>query len=157
MSNIIIELADNVYAGVNRIEVKYYYSGVIEAVPGALTHNARYREVPMIQHHISNIKSGNIKGRYCMEPELMDELDFWDNDVPEHYAAKCGKCIKEYELEVDIEILRDDGLYTIVLELFLSSRELAATPIVDLIRQNASKLSFAELKWYCNFLDWENY
>lgn len=156
MSQICIKLSDGVVASVNKIDLKYHYQGVLEAAPGALTMVARRREIPVIQQHIYKIKSGIIKGRYCLEPDLMDEVEFWNNQVQDFFLSRCGKCIKEYELEAELEISQKDGQYTIVLEWFQSSKELAETPLVELLKKAASNLSFQELREHCDFVDWEN-
>ncbi len=154
MSQICIKLSDGIIASVNRIDLKYHYQGVIEAVPGGLTMVAKRHEVPGIQQYINEIQSGKIKGRYCLEPDLMDEVEFWNNHVQDFFLSRCGKCIKEYELEAELEISQKEGQYTIVLESFLSSKELAETPLVELLEKAASNLSFEELKEHCDFVNW---
>lgn len=156
MSQICIKLSDGIIASVNKIDLKYHYQGVLEAVPGSLTRVAKRFEVPGIQQHINEIKSGKIKGRYCLEPDLMDEVEFWNNNVQDFFLSRCGKCIKEYELEAELEISQEDGQYTIVLESFLSSKELSETSLVELLEKAASNLSFEELKEHCDFVDWDN-
>ena len=156
MSIICVKLTDNIYADVNKIEIKYHYRGVLEAIPGALSRVAQYQEIPDIKRYIQKIQTGAIAGRYCLEPELMDEIDFWGPGTPEQRLSLCGKCIKEYEIEVELGIPQKDGHYAIVVEWFQSTKELSSTPLVELVRKEISNLSFEKLRTHCIYNDWED-
>lgn len=151
-----LNFTDDTYATVTGIEMKYHYLGVLEACPGAFTREAKYRELPFIASHIKDIESGKVKGRYCLEPELMDELDLWEGHAHEMFRSRCGKCIKEYDVNIGLAISQKEGEYTVTLELFLSSKELVSTPIGELLQNAVSKLRFGEIKKYCIFTDWDN-
>lgn len=151
-----VTFSDGIKASVNEVNLKYHYLGLIEAIPGALTHHTKNHEIPEINKRISEIKSGTIKGHFCIEPVLMDEIEFWNGNVHEMFLSRCGKCIKDYDAEVELAISGEDGLYSIVLEFFLSTKELSSIPFMELLQITVDTLSFEDIKQYCTFLDWDN-
>ena len=57
---------------------------------------------------------------------------------------------------VELAISGEDGLYSIVLEFFLSTKELSSIPFIELLQTTVDTLSFEDIKQYCTFLDWDS-
>lgn len=148
-----IQLSDGYTFGVNNINLDFIYSGFIEASPGAFTRFSN-RKLDEIHKSLKEIRSGIIKGRYILEPELVDESDYWNPSIIERYKqrggiSECGKCLKGYKVEAEISNVE----YTITLELYLSVKELDTVPLPELIQKAVVNLSFEDIKDYCNYFD----
>ena len=77
MNEMKAKLSDGVWAGVDKINLTHHYSGVLEAVPGGISRAQNCFEIPRIHERIARIHHYEIKGRYCLEPVLMDEEDLY--------------------------------------------------------------------------------
>lgn len=148
-----IQLSDGYTFGVNNINLDYIYSGFIEASPGAFTRFSN-RKLDEIHKTIKDIRSGIIKGRYILEPEMVDESDHWNPATLEKYKQRggifeCGKCLKEYKVEAEISNVE----YSITIEMYLSAKEIDTVPLPELIQNAVANLSFEEIKDYCNYFD----
>lgn len=148
-----IQLSDGYTFCVNNINLDYIYSGFIEASPGAFTRFCN-RKLDEIHKTIKDIRSGIIKGRYILEPEMVDESDYWNTATLERYKLRggifeCGKCLKEYKVEAEISNVE----YSITIEMYLFAKEIDTVPLPELIQNAVANLSFEEIKDYCNYFD----
>ena len=85
--NIVTKFQDDVYARIISIEMYYRYAGVLEARPGALS---RATEMELLEIHAKQqrISLKGEKGLYLLEPELMEEREFWEVGDNEPQSVK---------------------------------------------------------------------
>ena len=125
--------SDRVSAHVESISVEYTYEGFIEGSLSAITEEII---LPEIKERRKQIETGQLKGVYCFEPELM------------------GKCLKDCSLKAELLVFENDGsVYSITLEWYQSTQELTETPLPKLVQQAAEKLKFKDIKQYCFHYD----
>ena len=128
-----VSYRDRVIAQVESISVEYTYEGFIEGSLSAITEDIF---LPEIKERRNQIATGQLKGVYCFEPELM------------------GKCLKDCSVKAKLLVFENDGSeYSITLEWYQSSRELTETPLPKLVQQAAEKLKFEDIKPYCFHYD----
>ena len=154
-----VKYSDGIIARVRSVSITYTYEGVIECSclsAGTGHFMADYEERRDL------IEAGRLKGYYCFEPELIDEIRkdpiFKDSgsakDI-EWVTRNMGKCFKDNKLEVTVAVSETEGEYRITLEWYQTTRELAETPLAVLIQQMAGSMKYADIKQYCKFSDWE--
>ena len=143
----IASFADQVIASVESVSISFTYIGLLE---GRLSSATKFHHIPEIEERMALIESGRLKGFYCFEPEMMDESEFWGED-----SRIEGKCLKDNAVKAELNISDKAGQYSIVLEWYQSSKELAETPLTELVQKAAGKLQFKDIKKYCKFNDWE--
>ena len=159
--NIVTKFQDDVYARIISIEMYYRYAGVLEARPGALS---RATEMELLEIHAKQqrISLKGEKGLYLLEPELMEEREFWEvgDNEPQSVKERLDirtKCMKEYKINAMLEMNDKDGCYIINLEWYISKKELTEIPLQDLIDHAISNLCFSDIKPYCNYYSWDDY
>ena len=147
--------SDGVTAWVLEAKIKDHYSGVIEASPGSIAQSSLKYGIPAIHRRIDDIKAGRIKGRYCLEPALMEETEYWACFCESEPRFRCSdKCLKDYEIEARVKTLSDDDkFYEVTLEWFVSTNEWATMPLLELIRKAVSTLRFEDVAPYCDSFD----
>ena len=124
---------DRVSAEVESISVEYTYEGFIEGSLSAITEEII---LPKIKERRKQIETGQLKGVYCFEPELM------------------RKCLNDYSVKAKLLVFENDGSeYSITLEWYQSTQELAEIPLPKLVRQAAERLKFEDIKQYCFHYD----
>lgn len=144
----IASFADQVIASVESVSVAFTYIGVLE---GRLSSATSFHYLPEIEERKALIESGRLKGFFCFDPELMDESEFWGKD-----CGIDGKCLKDNAIKAKLNISEKDGQYSIILEWYLSSKELSEAPLTELVQRAAGRLKFKDIKRYCKFYDWED-
>ena len=162
--NIVVKLQDDVYANIISIEMKYIYEGVLEAAPGSFSRFAEWRYLSRIHAEQEQIRSEGRKGLYLLEPELMEERDFWEiaddpgasNEVKKRYDIRT-KCMKEYQVDAKVRISSEKGAYFIKIEWYVSKKEFSAIPLMELIDRAVGQVSFSEIAPFCDFVDWEDF
>jgi hypothetical protein len=144
--------ADGVSATVNAINQESNYKGLIQATPGSLS-----RLVSHFHERIAG-KMARGRGRYILEPELMNEVELWGDRIMENMRKHCGKCLKQYLMTVHLQVDVEGGYYTVKLEWYQSIEELASTPLLDLVKKAVSSVSWTDVKPYSKFtiFSWEN-
>lgn len=157
-SNLSILFSDGVKATIKSFNIKRLYEGVIEESPGTFTRLSE-RILNEIRQKNDEVRSGKKKGRYILEPQLIDETEYWSQNLLDYYKEikkpfKCGKCLKEYMIEVGIQINGDEGRYSIKIEWYLTEKDIITTPILDISQNAISGLTFEEIRDYCNYFDW---
>lgn len=142
----IASFADHVIASVESVSISFTYVRLLE---GKLS-SATECYLPAIEERRDLIEAGRLKGFYCFEPELMEEREFWgqDNGIE-------GKCLKDNAIKAKLIVSEEAGQYSIVLEWYQSSKELAETPLTELVQKVAGKLRFKDIEKYCKFNYWE--
>ena len=153
-----VEFSDGVAADVKSVSISYTFENVIEAVcfSAATPHYLeRYEERRGL------IEAGRLKGHYCFEPELIDEVrgefvfkeggSIKDAEFVKHVM---GKCFKDNKLCVLIAVDEAEGEFQISLEWYQTTRELNDNPLPSLIQQKAGQLRYSEIKQYCKFYSW---
>ena len=143
----IASFADQIIASVESVCVEFSYSGLLE---GSLASATNHHYMPAIEERRDLIEAGRLKGFYCFEPELMNEREFWESD-----NRIDGKCLKDNSVKAKLTVSEDAGQYSIVLEWYLSTRELIEAPLPSLVQQAARKLKYKDIKQYCKFHDWD--
>lgn len=144
----IASFADQVIASVESVSIEFTYIGVLE---GRLSYGTKYHYLPEIEERRALIEAGRLKGFYCLEPELMDESEFWGKD-----SGIEGKCLKDNAIKAKLNISEKEGQYSIVLEWYQSTRELSEAPLTELVQRAAGQLRFGDIKRYCKYNDWED-
>lgn len=137
----IASFADQVIASVESVSISFTYAGLLE---GRLSFGTAHHYLPEIEERMALIEAGRLKGFYCLEPELMDESEFWGKD-----SGIEGKCLKDNAIKAKLNIFDKASQYTIVLEWYQSTRELTETPLPELVQNVAGKLKFEEIKPFC--------
>ena len=153
-----VKFADGIAADVKGVNISYTYERVLECrCFSALTDHymAEYEERRDL------IEAGRLKGFYCFEPELVDEIErelvfkeggsAYDAEWVSHVR---GKCFKDNKLNAALSVSDADGEFWITLEWYQTTHELTETPIVTLVRRMAERLKFSEIKEFCTFHDW---
>ena len=153
-----VEFADGIAADVKDVNISYTYERVLECrCLSALTdyYMEEYEERRDL------IEAGRLKGFYCFEPELVDEIQrelvfkeggsVYDAEWVSHVR---GKCFKDNRVSAALSVSGDDGEFWITLEWYQTTRELAETPVVALVQRMAERLSFSEIKRFSTFHDW---
>ena len=160
------KFADGVSADVYAVGITHTFAGVIEACcfsAGTSHYMAEYEERRDL------IEAGRLKGYYCFEPELIDEVEYiieWKEggSVKDAEWKKYirGKCFKDNKLSVALSIEARDrrkryiGDYLITLEWYQTTNELTQTPLPELIQQMAGRLKFEDIEGFCKFESWED-
>ena len=145
----IASFADRVIATVERVNIGFSYVGLIE---GRLSSATRHYKAE-IEERIALIEAGRLKGFYCFDPELMDEKEYYgDIDLP----FKPEKCLKDNKVSAHLTISEEDAQYSITLEWYSSTRELAEKPLTEIVQEYAGKLRFFDVQMYCKKTDWED-
>lgn len=145
----IASFADRVVANVESINIEFTYKGLIE---GWLSAGTRYY-MAEIEERIALIEAGRLKGFYCFEPELMDEKEYYgDIDLP--FETK--KCMKDNKVSAHLIISEKDAQYSITLEWYSSSRELAEKPLTEIVQDYVGRLRYFDVQMYCKKTDWED-
>ena len=154
MTGIHIILKDGVRARVDKVLILDTYAGQLA---GTLTTGTKYR-LSEIKQRMDDLKSGKAKGYYYLEPELVDEAQLCGFSEQEARSLRrrtdLGKCLKEQYIVVTLHIYDDDYCNIIDLHWFQTGRELYLNPLVALISDAATKVSFEELYPYCEHVDW---
>lgn len=159
--NIVVKLQDDVYANILSLEMKYLYKGVLEAAPGAFSRSVDWLYLSGIHAEQKQIRAEGKKGLYLLEPELMEERDFWgiaddpdvSQDVKEQYDIRT-KCMKEYQIDAMVRMSGEDGAYFIKLEWYVSKKELCIIPLEEIINRALGSVSFSNIKQFCNYAKW---
>ena len=154
-----VKFSDGVIANVRSVEIRDTYEGVIECSclsAGTRHYLADYEERRDL------IEAGRLKGFYCFEPELIDEIrkepvfkdggSVKDIEWVTHYM---GKCFKDNKLAVMVTFSETEGEYRITFEWYQTTRELSETPLAVLIQQMAGSVKYEDIKQYCKFFNWE--
>lgn len=145
----IASFADRVVAKVESINIEFTYKGLIE---GWLSAGTRHY-LAGIEERIALIEAGRLKGFYCFEPELMDEKEYYgDIDLP----FKPGKCLKDNKVSAHLTISEKDAQYSITLEWYSSTRELAGKPLTDIVQEYVGKLRYFDIQMYCKKTGWDD-
>lgn len=144
----IASFADQVIASVESVSIAFTYIGVLE---GRLSRATTFHYLPEIEERKALIESGRLKGFFCFDPELMDESEFWGKD-----CGIDGKCLKDNAIKAKLNISEKDGQYSIILEWYLSSKDLSEAPLTELVQRAAGRLKFKDIKRHCKFYDWED-
>lgn len=144
----IASFADQVIASVESVSIEFTYNGMLE---GRLSRATKHSYLPDIEERMALIEAGRLKGFYCLEPELMDESEFWGKD-----SGREGKCLKDNAIKAKLNISEKEGEYSIILEWYQSTRELSEAPLTDLVQRAAGKLRFKDIKQYCKYNDWDD-
>ena len=153
-----VKFADGIDADVKGVNISYTYERVLECrCFSALTDHymAEYEERRDL------IEAGRLKGFFCFEPELVNEIEHelvfkeggsaYDAEWASHVK---GKCFKDNKLSAELSVSDADGEFWITLERYQTTRELTETPIVTLVQSMAERLKFSEIKEFCTFHDW---
>lgn len=153
-----VEFSDGVAADVKSVSISYTFENVIEAVcfSAATPHYlGEYEERRDL------IEAGRLKGHYCFEPELIDEIrgefvfkeggSIKDAEFVKHVM---GKCFKDNKLCVLVSVDEAEGEFQISLEWYQTTKELNDTPLPSLIQQKAGQLHYSEIKQYCKVYSW---
>ena len=160
-----VKFSDGVPAAVYAVSITNTYAGVIEMKcfsAGTSHFLAEYEERRDL------IEAGRLKGYYCFEPELVDEVE-WELVFKEGGSAKDaewvshvrGKCFKDNKVCVSLSVEARDkrngylGDYLITLEWYQSTKEMMESPLPELIQQMAGRLEFEAIKGFCKFESWE--
>lgn len=153
-----VKFADGVAADVKSVTISYTFENVLEAVCFSA---ATPRYLKYYEEMRDLIEAGRLKGHYCFEPKLVDEIrgefvfkeggSIKDFEIVKHVM---GKCFKDNKLCVLVAVDEAEGEFQISLEWYQTTRELNDTPIPSLIQQKAGQLRFAEIKQYCKFVSW---
>ena len=156
-----IQFSDGVKATIISFNIKRLYEGVIEASPGTFTYLSE-RKLNDIRQKNEEVKTDKKKGRYILEPQLIDETEFWSQNILDYYKEtnkplKCGKCLKEYLIEAGLQIYGSDGRYSIIIEWCQSEKDIITIPIIDMAQNAISELTFEEIKDYCTYFNWEDW
>ena len=160
-----VKFSDGVQAAVDAVNITHTYAGVIEM--GCFSAGTSFY-LEEYEKRRDLIESGSLKGYYCFEPELVDEVQ-WELVFKEGGSAKDaewvshvrGKCFKDNKICVSLSIEAKDerrrylGDYLITLEWYQSTKELMESPLPELIQRMADKLEFEAIKGFCNFESWE--
>lgn len=160
-----VKFTDGVQAAVDAVSITHTYAGVI-GMSCFSAGTSHYLEE--YEERRDLIESGRLKGYYCFEPELVDEVQ-WELVFKEGGSAKDaewvshvrGKCFKDNKVCVSLSIEARDkrniylGDYLITLEWYQSTKELMESPLPELIQQMADKLEFEAIKGFCKFESWE--
>lgn len=149
-----VSFADGVKAEVNEIKLRNTDANNIEGAPGRKAKLTELIELPRILQRIEEIKSGKIKGRYCLEPELIEETEYWELKPEDHLYPDCkGKCLKHFKVEALTRVTNHTGIFYITFEFYLSTKELTTSPLAKLIGETISTLRFSEVAPFCEFID----
>ena len=153
-----VDFADGIAADVKNVNISYTYESVLECrCFSALTDHymAEYEERRDL------IEAGRLKGYYCFEPELVDEIEhelvFKEGgsiEDAEWVSHVRGRCFKDNKLSATLAIGDTDGVFQITLEWYQTTRELTETPLVVLVSEMAKRLKFADIKGFSVFYDW---
>lgn len=160
-----VTFSDGIPAAVYAVSITHTYAGVIEMSclsAGTRHYLAEYEERRDL------IEAGRLKGHYCFEPELIDEV-LWELVFKEGGSVEDaewvshvkGKCFKDNKVCVSLSVEAMDkrhgylGDYLITLEWYQSTRELMESPLPELIQQMAGRLEFEAIKGFCKFESWE--
>ena len=154
-----VKFADGTDADVKGVNISYTYERVLECrCFSALTDHymAEYEERRDL------IEAGRLKGFFCFEPELVDEIEHelvfkeggsaYDAEWVSHVK---GKCFKDNKLSAELSISDADGEFWITLEWYQTTRELTETLIVTLVQRMVERLRFSEIKAFCTFHTWD--
>lgn len=154
-----VKFADGTDADVKGVNISYTYERVLECrCFSALTDHymAEYEERRDL------IEAGRLKGFFCFEPELVDEIEHelvfkeggsaYDAEWVSHVR---GKCFKDNKLSAELFISDAGGEFWITLEWYQTTRELTETPIVALVQRMAERLKFSEIRESCTFHTWD--
>lgn len=141
----IASFADQVIASVESVSIEFTYKTLLE---GRLSSATKNRYLLDIEERRALIESGRLKGYYCLEPEFVDESEFWGEG-----RGIEGKCLKDNAIKAKLCISEKRGQYSIVLEWYQSSRELAEKPLADLAPKAAGKIRYKDVKKYCKIND----
>jgi|GEM_PF-2724788 len=156
-----IQFSDGMKATIISFNIKRFYEGVIEASPDTFTYLSE-RKLNEISQKNDEVRTDKKKGRYFLKPQLIDEIEFWSQNILVHYKEtnkpfKCGKCLKEYLIEAELQINGIDGRYSITIEWCQSEKDIITTPIVNMAQNAISVLAFEEIKDYCTYFNWEDW
>ena len=145
----IASFADRVIANVERVEISFTYTGLLE---GTLSAGTRYY-MAGIEERIALIEAGRLKGYYCFEPEMMDEQEYYgDIELP----FKPRKCLKDNKVSAQLTISEKSAQYSITLEWYSSTKELSEKPLAEIVQEHAEMLKYFDVQQYCKVTDWED-
>lgn len=143
------------YVAVTKVQVSSTYEGGLE---GSYV-GATECYLPELEERRALIESGRLKGYYCFEPDLIDDIVFdteYDTDgKPYEVKRNRGKCLKSNKVSATLKVDDEEGMYEITLEWYQSIREMMDTPLWVLIQQKAGRLDYDEIKRYCKFYTWD--
>lgn len=145
----IARFADQVNARIDSVNISYTYSGLIEGYYSGGTRHFLKR----LKKRMEQIKSGEILGVYCFEPELVDEEEYYHVKPP--FLLR-GKCFKDNQVSASLTISEKDAQYSITLEWYYSTRELAERPLVEIVQEYVGLLRYSDIQMYCKKTDWED-
>ena len=149
-----VSFADGVKAEVNEIKLRNTDANNIEGAPGRRAKLTELIELPRILQRIEDIKTGKIIGRYCLEPELIEETEYWELKPEDPFYSNCkGKCLKHFKVEALTRVSNHTGIFNITFEFYLSTKELTSSPFAKLIGDTVSMLRFSDVAPFCKFID----
>ena len=153
-----VKFADGIAADVRSVNISYTFEGVLGGCFSAGTdfYMSEYEERRDL------IAAGRLKGFFCFEPELVNEIEHelvfkeggsaYDAEWASHVK---GKCFKDNKLSAELSVSDADGEFWITLERYQTTRELTETPIVTLVQSMAERLKFSEIRESCTFHTWD--
>lgn len=145
----IASFADRVNARVESVTISYTYSGLIEGYYSGGTRHFMKR----LKKRMEQIKSGEILGVYCFEPELVDEEEYYQVKPP---FFSNGKCFKDNQVSASLTISEKEAQYSITLEWYSSTRELAERLLVEIVQEHVGRLRYFDIQKFCKKTDWDD-